>query len=275
MSKVKCEICPHGCELDEGQVGFCRARANKDDKVVAINYGKLTSIALDPIEKKPLRRFQPGSNILSVGSFGCNLRCSFCQNYRISMSNEDIKTVYISPQELVERSLQMRDNRNIGIAFTYNEPLIGYEYVLDCAKLAKTHDLKIVLVTNGYINEQPLKELLPFVDAMNIDLKAFNEEFYRRIGGDLDTVKRTIETAAESCHVEVTTLIIPDENDDEKEIEDMSKWLSDIDKDIPLHISRFFPMYNMSDRKPTDIKAVYRLADIAGEHLNQVYKGNC
>lgn len=275
MSKVKCGICPHGCELDKGQVGFCRARANKDGKVVAINYGKITSIALDPIEKKPLRRFYPGSNILSVGSFGCNLRCSFCQNYGISMSNEDVKTVHMSPQELVERSLQMRDNKNIGIAFTYNEPLIGYEYVLDCAKLAQSHDLKIVLVTNGYINEQPLKELLPFVDAMNIDLKAFNNEFYHRISGDLDTVKRTIKTAAGNCHVEVTTLIIPGENDDDKEIDDMAMWLSDIDRDIPLHISRFFPMYNMSDRNPTGIKTVYRLAEIADKHLNHVYKGNC
>lgn len=275
MSRVKCEICPHGCELDKGTVGFCRARANKNGKVVAINYGMVTSIALDPIEKKPLRRFHPGRNILSVGSFGCNLRCSFCQNYRISMSDGNINTVYMSPRKLVERSLKMKDNKNIGIAFTYNEPLIGYEYILDCAKLAKKHDLKIVLVTNGYINEQPLKQLLYYVDAMNIDLKAFNHEFYRRISGDLDTVKRTIETAAGSCHMEVTTLIIPGENDDEGEIDNMAKWLSDIDKDIPLHISRFFPMYNMSDRMPTEIKRVSRLADIAGTYLNYVYKGNC
>lgn len=275
MSKIVCSICPRGCELAKGQTGFCRARINTGDMVTAKNYGRITSMALDPIEKKPLRRFFPGSNILSVGSFGCNLRCLFCQNYRISMSGSDMKSAYISPEELVERSQTLKEDNNIGIAFTYNEPLIGYEYVLDCAKLAKANDLKIVLVTNGYINEPPLKELLPYVDAMNIDLKAFDEEFYKSIEGKLEVVKRSIELSAKSCHVEVTNLIIPGENDDKQDMEKMAQWLSEIDEHIPLHISRFFPQYKMLDKAATEIEKVYSLADTARKYLKFVYEGNC
>ncbi len=273
--KAKCGICPRGCELDEGQTGFCRARSCRDGRVVSDSYGRLTSIALDPIEKKPLRRFYPGSYILSVGSFGCNLRCSFCQNHRISMCGSDIDTVYLSPEELVEKSCGLAGDGNIGIAFTYNEPLIGFEYILDCAKLAKQKGQKIVLVTNGYVNKEPLGELLPFVDAMNIDLKAFDDKFYREIGGDLETVKRTIEASAKSVHVEITTLVIPGMNDSEEETERMASWIAGIDKKIPLHISRFFPQYRMTDRPPTAIKEIYSLAKTARQHLEFVYEGNC
>ena len=273
--KVKCGVCPRGCELSENQTGFCRARSCKNGIIVSDSYGRLTSMALDPIEKKPLRRFYPGSYILSVGSFGCNLRCSFCQNYRISMCGEEAGTEYVNPEKLVEKSVSLAAEGNIGIAFTYNEPLIGIEYVMDCAKLAKENGQKIVLVTNGYINEQPLAELLPFVDAMNIDLKAFNEDFYKGIGGDLKSVKRAIEQSAKKCHVELTTLIIPGENDSEEEMENMSLWISGINKEIPLHVSRFFPQYRMLDREPTAVSKVYSLAQIARKHLDYVYEGNC
>jgi len=160
--KVTCELCPHHCVLNEGQTGLCNARKNCGGKIICENYGKLTSLALNPIEKKPLQRFYPGSKILSVGSYGCNLCCPFCQNSQISMTDgEHIQMVEVSPEALVEKALERVSKGNIGIAYTYNEPLVGYEYVRDCAKLAKERDLKNVVVTNGCISEQPLKELLP------------------------------------------------------------------------------------------------------------------
>jgi pyruvate formate lyase activating enzyme len=274
--KVKCGICPQDCELEEGQIGFCRARSAKDGAVVCDNYGLITSMALDPIEKKPLRRFHPGSTILSVGSFGCNLRCPFCQNYEISMcSRGQANTVFVSPEKLVERALTLKTSRNIGIAYTYNEPLIGYEYVRDCAVMARDHGLKNVLVTNGYVNEEPLRALLPYIDAMNIDLKAFTEDFYLTLHGHIDPVKRTIAIASETCHVEVTALIVPGRNDSEDEMRALSEWLASVGEDIPLHISRFFPQYKMTDGDATSVKAVYALADIARKQLKHVYTGNC
>jgi len=276
MSKVKCKICPHQCHIDENEIGFCRARSNKKGVITAINYGLITSISMDPIEKKPLYRFLPGSQILSVGSFGCNLRCSFCQNYQISMAGiKDIQTRKVSPQELVSQALELKDQGNIGIAYTYNEPLVGYEYVRDCAVLARQKGLKNVLVTNGYVCAEPLKEILPYIDALNIDLKGFTEEFYHKVSGDLETVKRSIKLASENNHIEVTTLIIPGENDSEDEIRKMSQWLASIRPDIPLHLSRFFPCYKMTDRNPTEVASVYALAEIARESLDYVYVGNC
>ncbi len=274
--KVKCGICPQDCMLDEGQTGFCRARSAKNGSVVCDNYGLVTSMALDPIEKKPLRRFHPGSNILSVGSFGCNLRCAFCQNHEISMcSRERARTVSVSPEELVGKALSLKSSRNIGIAYTYNEPLIGYEFERDCAVLAHRNDLFNVLVTNGYVNEEPLRALLPHIDAMNIDLKAFTEEFYRTLHGHIEPVKRTITIAAAQCHVEVTTLIIPGQNDSPDEMRALSEWLASVDIEIPLHISRFFPLYRMTDGEATPVETVYSLADIARQHLKHVYTGNC
>jgi len=276
MSKVKCKICPHQCHIDENEIGFCRARSNKKGVITAINYGLITSISMDPIEKKPLYRFLPGSQILSVGSFGCNLRCSFCQNYQISMAGiKDIQTRKVSPQELVSQALELKDQGNIGIAYTYNEPLVGYEYVRDCAVLARQKGLKNVLVTNGYVCAEPLKEILPYIDALNIDLKGFTEEFYHKVSGDLETVKRSIKLASKNNHIEVTTLIIPGENDSEDEIRKMSQWLASIRPDIPLHLSRFFPCYKMTDRNPTEVASVYALAEIARESLDYVYVGNC
>ena len=274
--KTRCELCFHHCALDEGQTGLCRARACQDGKIVSLNYGKLTSLALDPIEKKPLRRFHPGSLILSVGSFGCNLRCPFCQNHEISMAGDSgIQTVEVSPEQLAAKAAELVPQGNIGVAYTYNEPLIGYEYVQDCASLVHEQGMVNVLVTNGTVEEEPWRALLPLIDAANIDLKGFTPAWYRRLGGDLETVKRSIALAAERCHVEVTTLLIPGENDSEEEIRELARWLASISSEIPLHLSRFFPRYRMLDRPPAPVEQVCRLAETARRYLSYVYTGNC
>lgn len=275
MTRIICNICPHFCNLGEGQKGICRARKNINGKIVPINYGQITSLALDPIEKKPLNRFFPGSNILSVGSFGCNLKCQFCQNSDISMvSEEEIDVRLIQPDELITLALDIKSRGNIGIAYTYNEPLVGYEYVKDCAILARENNLVNVLVTNGNFNEEAMKELFPYIDALNVDLKGFTEEFYEKIGGNLETVKKFIRLASNYSHLEVTTLVIPEENDSEDEIRQLSEFIASINPEIPLHLSRFFPCYKMTDKKPTEISSISRLAEIAREKLKYVYKGN-
>ena len=274
--KARCTLCFHRCELDEGRTGLCRARVCRDGKTVPLNYGRLTSLALDPIEKKPLRLFSPGSLILSVGSFGCNLRCPFCQNHEISMAGDgEIRTVELSPERLADRAAEMISRGNIGVAYTYNEPLISYEYVADCAALVRERGMVNVLVTNGTIEEAPWRALLPLIDAVNIDLKGFTAEWYKKLGGDLDTVKRSIVLAAERSHVEVTTLLVPGENDGVEEVRELARWLAGVDPNIPLHLSRFFPRYRMTDRPPTPVERVYRLADEAREYLAHVYTGNC
>ena len=274
--KIHCELCFHRCMLDEGQIGLCRARGCRDGRVVPLNYGKLTSLALDPIEKKPLRRFRPESRILSAGSFGCNLRCPFCQNHEISMASEgELYTESFSPEQLADRAAKLVPQGNIGVAYTYNEPLVGYEYVRDCVALIHERGLVNVLVTNGMIEEAPWRELLPFIDAANIDLKGFTAAWYKKMGGDLDTVKRSIMLAAKQCHTEVTTLLVPGENDSVDEIRELAHWLASVDPDIPLHLSRFFPRYQMMDRLPESVERVYRLADEARAYLTYVYTGNC
>jgi pyruvate formate lyase activating enzyme len=270
--KQVCGICPRHCALEEGQTGFCRARVNRGGEIVCGNYARVSALALDPIEKKPLARFHPGAKILSVGSYGCNLRCPFCQNYGISMTGEDeIACRTILPKELVALAKAHRSEGNIGIAFTYNEPLVGYEYVRECAALAKQNGLITVLVTNGMICEKPWLEILPLIDAVNIDLKGFSEACYKAVGGDFETVKRAISLAAERIHVEVATLVVPGMNDDEAMMREQSKWLAD----VTLHITRFFPMYRMRDRAPTPIARIEKLARIAGDYLPHVNIGNC
>lgn len=272
---VTCDLCFHHCRLGEGQTGLCRARANRNGTVVPLNYGKLTALALDPIEKKPLRRFHPGSRILSVGSFGCNLHCPFCQNAGIAAVGAETCTRDCTPDRLVQEALRLQGEGNIGVAYTYNEPLVGYEFVRDCAGLVHRAGLVNVLVTNGTIGEAPWRALLPLLDAVNIDLKGFTEDWYRRLGGDLATVKRSIALAAEACHLEVTTLVVPGENDTEEEMRALSAWLASVDPDIPLHVSRFFPRHRMQDRSATPVLTVWRLAEVARERLRFVYTGNC
>ena len=282
---ARCEVCFRHCELKEGQTGFCGARICAGGKVTASNYGRVTSLALDPIEKKPLNRFMPGSRILSVGSYGCNLRCPFCQNHEISWSEEAMRYAdraeRITPEQLVQTAAYYRRKGNIGLAFTYNEPLVGYEFVRDTAKLVREAGMVNVLVSNGTASTAVLEEILPYMDAMNIDLKGFTDRYYRDVlGGDRDMVMRFIERAAKSCHVELTTLIIPGENDSEEEMRQMCGWISDLKgvvpgEKIPLHISRFFPRFHMTDRGPTSVALIYRLADVAREQLRYVYTGNC
>ncbi|MBP5530245.1 MAG: AmmeMemoRadiSam system radical SAM enzyme [Lachnospiraceae bacterium] len=284
----RCEVCFRHCEIKEGKNGFCGVRMAKNEKVVSDNYGKITAIALDPIEKKPLNRFHPGSMILSVGSYGCNLRCPFCQNSDISWADEVKEwknaSKKITPEELVDIAISAGDRNNIGIAFTYNEPLIGYEFVRDTAKLSHEAGLLNVLVTNGTAELSVLKELEPYIDAMNIDLKGFTKEYYdKTLGGRFDMTLHFIEEAVKHSHVELTTLIVPGENDTEEEMREISSWIhslkdasgTEIGKSIPLHISRFFPRFLMRDKDPTDVSLIYHLADIARENLDFVYTGNC
>lgn len=274
---TRCELCFHRCALEEGQRGICRARVCRGGRILCENYGCITSLALDPIEKKPLRHFFPGSWILSAGSYGCNLRCPFCQNDSISMSDGGGLAVQrAAPEILADRAAELVSRGNIGLAYTYNEPLVGYEFVRDCAGLVRERGLKNVLVTNGTLLQEPLKKLLPLIDAMNVDLKGFSEGYYRWLGGDLETVKAFIKTSVEAgCHVEVTTLAVPGENDGGEEMDAEARWLASLNPEIPLHVSRFFPRYRVLDKPPTSVETVYALAETARRHLKHVYEGNC
>ena len=278
-----CDVCFRQCKIEEGQTGFFFGMICRDGKIVAGNYGKLTSVVLDPIEKKPLKMFMPGSQILSLGSYGCNLRCPFCQNSSISWSQKAFeykdRADFYEPEEIVKSALELQARGNIGLAFTYNEPLIGYEFARDTAKLAKEAGLQNVLVTNGTATQIVLNEILPYIDAMNIDLKAFTDGFYRNfIGGDFQMVKDFITTAAKSCHVELTTLIIPGENDSEEEMRQLSAWIAALEnqvgKKIPLHITRFFPAFKLTEKEATPVNTILRLVEVAKENLEFVFAGN-
>ncbi|MEA4813756.1 MAG: AmmeMemoRadiSam system radical SAM enzyme [Oscillospiraceae bacterium] len=273
--KTVCGTCFRRCSLSEGRTGFCRARKNEGGKIVCVNYGKITSMALDPIEKKPLACFYPGSKVLSVGSFGCNLDCPFCQNADISRDFEDeINWKFIAPDDLARLAAQYAPRGNIGLAFTYNEPMVGWEYVRDAARCARALGFKCVVVTNGTVSAAALSEVLPYIDAFNIDLKGFTREWYQKIGGDLDMTLDFIRGAAKSAHVELTTLIVPGKNDGGDEMRDLAEWVASVDRSIPLHITRFFPRRNMKNSEPTDIALMRRLAGIAGHSLDTVLLGN-
>ena len=278
-----CDVCFRQCKIEEGSTGFCGARTCRAGQIVAANYGRLTSIALDPIEKKHLKLFRPGSQVLSIGSYGCNLRCPFCQNSSISWSQKAFeykdRADYYAPEEIVKAAKKLRTSGNIGLAFTYNEPLIGYEFVRDTAKLSKEAGMENVLVTNGTATLKVLNEISPYIDAMNIDLKAFSTGFYKDfLKGDFQMVKDFIQTAAASCHVELTTLIIPGENDSKDEMRELSAWVAGLEnqyhKKIPLHITRFFPAFKLTDRGPTPVTTIMRLVEIAKENLEFVFPGN-
>ena len=283
-----CGVCFRHCAIPEGGTGFCGARTCSGGQVMPAGYGRVTSLALDPVEKKPLARFFPGSLILSVGSSGCNLRCPFCQNHEISWSEEARRLLNeaetISPEELAALAERYRSRGNIGLAFTYNEPLVAWEFVRDTARLVQARGMKNVLVTNGTAELWVLEELAPYIDAMNIDLKGFTDRYYREVlGGDLQAVLAFIARAVQLCHVELTTLIVPGENDSEEEMQALSGWIAGlrdgsgrcIGAEIPLHVSRFFPRFRMTDRPATPVRTVYRLAEVARERLRYVYTGNC
>lgn len=276
--RVVCRICPHACVLVEGGHGLCCARVARGGAVVDENYGRVTSLALDPVEKKPLARWHPGSLVLSVGSYGCNLRCPFCQNAGIACAGEfDVPWQVMEPAEVVEKADQARSRGGIGIAYTYNEPFVGFEFVCDTARLAHERGLANVVVSNGMVNAEPLIEVLPYLDAANIDLKGFTQGFYDVVGGDLATVKATIEmlAGAPSCHLEVTTLVVPGMNDAVEEIDAAAAWLASLDPSIPYHLTRFFPSHRLRDRPPTPVSTLRELRRVARRHLDDVLLGNC
>jgi pyruvate formate lyase activating enzyme len=269
--RVRCRLCPYECVLPPGGRGACGVRQNVDGILCSLIYGKTTGLALDPIEKKPLYRYHPGERILSLGTRGCNLHCDFCQNWHISQTVDGLME-NITSEEVVKRAKELG---SFGIAYTYNEPFIWYEFVLDTAKLARQNGLKNVLVTNGFVNRDPLEGMLPYIDAMNIDLKAFDEDFYVKIcKGRLPPVLDAIKISAKACHVELTNLIIPTLNDSEATIRKMVDWIySNLGPKVPLHLSRYFPCYNMGI-EPTPIETLKRAERIAKEKLEYVYVGN-
>ena len=268
-----CSNCSHKCDIPEGSSGICHARSCRNGAIVCDNYGHVTSLALDPIEKKPLARFYPGSKILSVGSYGCNMHCTWCQNDSISRGYVD--SDILTAQELVDTALNTRERGNIGIAYTYNEPSVGYEFVRDCAILAKEHDLVNVSVTNGMLDSQRFCELLPYIDAYNIDLKTGIASKYEAVGGDIDLIERNIGSAHRAGkHVELTTLVVPDFNDDIDDFKRIIDFIAALDRLIPLHITRFFPAGDMKDVPPTKLQILYDFKQIAEEKLKYVYLGN-
>ena len=285
---ARCEVCFRHCELQEGQTGPCGARTASGGCVRPVFYGRVSSLALDPIEKKPLARFHPGSMILSAGGLGCNLRCPFCQNHEIAQADGEngfpVRTEEMPPYMLAELAAHYRQAGNIGLAFTYNEPLVCWEYVRDTARLVHERGMLNVLVTNGCAETGILEQLAPYIDAMNIDLKGFTDRYYREVlGGDRQMVMAFIREAVKRCHVELTTLVVPGENDSEEEMLRLSEWVAGLQdvsggrqgREIPLHISRFFPRHRMAAKSPTDVRKVYSLVKAAEKNLLYVYPGNC
>ncbi len=272
---VECLLCPRGCKLKEGQAGTCGVREVKDGELYSTNYGCLAAVNRDPIEKKPLYHFYPGYSILSLGTFGCNLQCSFCQNWTLARGRPEQAPKTVNPDDVL-KMLEKEGGPEIvpGVAYTYNEPLIWYEFVYDTASLLHEHGYKNVLVTNGYINQGPLEEILPFIDAMNIDVKAFNDDFYGEYcKGQRGPVVKTVEKAVEACHVEVTCLLIPTVNDHPGEQENLARWLGDLNPDLVLHYSRYFPQYKL-DKPPTPEEVLKSSKEVAQKYLRYVFLGN-
>ncbi len=270
--KIRCRVCPHNCFIGEGKFGVCKVRTVINGEPVAINYGEVTSLAVDPIEKKPLYHYKPSKDILSLGSFGCNMTCSFCQNYEISQNRP--ATEFISIEKLI--SIIPTIENNAGVAFTYNEPMMWYEYIYEASKKIKedNKDTSVVVVTNGYVNEEPLMKLLPYVDAMNIDLKGYTNGYYSKVcGAKLEPVLETIKRCNEHCHVEITTLLVSDKNDSLEEVKEIAKFISRVNENIPLHLSRYFPRYKM-DNEATKIEKITEAQKEAKKYLKYVYVGN-
>jgi pyruvate formate lyase activating enzyme len=270
---VRCALCPHNCLVAPGKTGLCRARKNIDGRLFSLTYGVFSSVGMDPVEKKPLYHFFPGRKLLSLGTTGCNFRCACCQNYGISQAESgEVPVRELSPEDAV---MLCRRNGSFGIAYTYNEPLVNYEWLSDCARLAGENGLKSVLVTNGYINEEPLAGLLRYVDAANIDVKSFRDGFYSGVcSGKLGPVLRTVEIMAkQGKHIELTYLVIPGRNDSSGEIRDLADWISSVSPDIPLHFSRYFPRYKMTEAA-TPTETLEKARKIALGRLKYVYLGN-
>jgi pyruvate formate lyase activating enzyme len=267
-----CALCPRHCVIPVGRRGFCQTRWNDHGVLKARTYGLVSSAALDPIEKKPLAYFHPRSKILSFGSVGCNMCCPFCQNWQISQ--EEPATRKITPDQAVRMAIELKKEGNIGIAWTYNEPSLSFEFIRDTAPLIHEAGMVNVMVTNGFIEAAPLSDLLPWIDAWNIDVKTWDSNQYCQLGGSLETVKRTIEKAQASSHVEITSLIVPGENDSVDMMKEEALWIASLSPDIPLHITRFFPAYHMTDKKPTSLSVLADLGNAARAYLHHVNIGN-
>ncbi len=271
---LRCELCPRGCTFAEGStaLGLCRVRGVRDGKPYLPGYGECVSLSIDPIEKKPLYHFMPGMRILSTGPAGCNLTCDFCQNWTISQSPE-VPTRYVAPDDLAELAMSRGSS---GVAFTYTEPTIWYEYIMDTAPLVLEKGGAVVMVSNGEIRPEPLAELIRVTNAWNVDLKSWSEDFYmKHCTGSRKAVLETLETlAASECHLEVTFLVIPGENDDPQQWLEMARWLKDhCGRETVFHISRYFPRY-MLNKEPTPLETLERAAEVFSQHLDHVYLGN-
>ena len=265
-----CDLCFHECRINEGEHGFCAVRFNEQGALSLPHYGRLSAVAIDPIEKKPLYHFHPGKEILSIGFYGCSYRCPFCQNYHISQNVDERSKIY-TPEEVINLC---ENYSSFGIAYTYNEPTIHFEFIMDCSTLARQKGLKNVLVSNGNLKAAPARELLRVIDGANIDLKSFNTDFYRKeVQGDLETVLSFIEIASEETALEITTLVIPGKTDSPEEIREISRFIANLNADIPFHLSCYFPHYKYT-LPPTESRIVLELADIARESLHYVYPGN-
>lgn len=271
--RILCDLCPHHCRLGEGQTGRCRARGVRGGALVALTYGLVSAAHIDPIEKKPLYHFRPGSAIFSIGNWGCNLGCRCCQNWSIAQAPAPAGTPRLTPEKVIADA----DRSGCGaIAYTYNEPLIGFEFVRDCAGLARHAGLANVLVTNGFIEPEPAKELLPLIDALNIDVKGMDEEFYRKhCRGSLAPVLAfAAQARAAGCHVEITNLVIPSRNDDDSSFDRLGAWLAQtLGATIPLHLSAYHPDYEL-ELPPTPPATLSRAFSICRRHLAYVYVGN-
>lgn len=275
--RTQCHLCPHNCVIAPDKAGICGVRKNIKGELYSLIYNLISSVNIDPVEKKPLYHFYPGSNILSIGTLGCNFHCGFCQNWSISQTSQETDFENyrkLTSSQIVELALKYKPQGNIGIAYTYNEPFIWYEYVLETAQKTKEAGLVNVLVTNGFASEAPLKELLPLIDAMNIDVKSINPDFYRKFcKGTLEPVLRTVEIAHKFCLVEITNLIIPTLNDSLEDFEKLTNWIASLDPNIPLHFSSYSPCYKF-DIPPTPLATLKQAYAIAKKKLNYVYLGN-
>ncbi len=269
-TRVRCLLCPHSCVIPDGRTGICRIRKNDAGTLTATMYAECTSAAMDPIEKKPLYHFCPGTKILSLGTNGCNFKCPWCQNWEISQQTSP--TFSLTPEEAVREA---KSRSSVGIAYTYNEPLVWFEYVRDTAELAREAGLKNVLVTNGFINPEPFEQLLPLIDAMNIDIKSIRPEFYREfVGANLDPVLLTAKRASKATHVEITNLIIPGHSDSIDDLQNLAKWISDnLGPETPTHLSAYFPSYKFT-APPTRPDQLEKARELFLRHLNYVYVGN-
>jgi pyruvate formate lyase activating enzyme len=273
---VQCALCPNRCILSEGQIGLCKSRKNIKGELYSLNYGKISTQHVDPIEKKPFFHVLPGAKAYSIATTGCNMRCSFCQNWNISQVFPwEVQSEEMTPEQVIDDVL--KSGAEI-IAFTYNEPIVYYEYMYDIAKLAKEKGLKTVVVSNGYINPEPLKELLKYIDAYKVDLKAFKEEFYSKFtGGHLAPVLETLKNIKQAgVWLEIVNLLIPGENDSDEEIQKMAEWIKEnLGDDVPLHFSAFHPDYKLQNLPPTPPETLIKARQIAMEEgLKYVYTGN-